>query len=204
MRLVKLSARVDRIRSNIIESQSIKQAALNDPELIDTIAVVAEQMVESLRGGGKVFFFGNGGSASDAQHLAAEFVGRFERARRALPAIALTSNTATLTALGNDYSYEQVFARQLEALGSPSDVAVGISTSGRSSNVIAAARAAKAKGILSVGMTGLEGGQLATSVDHCIRVPSDRTARIQEVHILIGHILCEIVEEDLFSDDKTS
>jgi D-sedoheptulose 7-phosphate isomerase len=196
---MKPSMTVDqRVVNSIQESLSVKQAILQSRELIETVAAVGAALAGALRGGRKIFFFGNGGSAADAQHLAAELVGRFERERRALPAIALGTNTSTLTAIGNDYSYEAVFARQLEALSSPGDVAVGISTSGRSPNVISAVRAGRKAGVITVGMTGLRGDELAASADYCVRVPSDKTPRIQEAHILIGHILCEIVEEELF------
>jgi D-sedoheptulose 7-phosphate isomerase len=193
-----------RIVSSIQESFSLKEAMLNDRELIETIAAAGSELIRSLRSGRKVFFFGNGGSAADSQHLAAELVGRFQKERRALPAIALVMNTSTLTAVGNDYSYESVFARQLEALGMEGDVAVAISTSGKSPNVIAAARAAKKMGVVTIGMTGLDGGDLAATVGYCIRVPSEKTARIQEAHILIGHILCEVIEEGLFPGNQTS
>jgi D-sedoheptulose 7-phosphate isomerase len=181
------------------ESLSVKQAILEDQDLIATIARVGEEMSGVLRAGQKILFFGNGGSAADAQHLAAELVGRFLRERRALPALALTTNTSVLTAVGNDYSYEKIFARQVEAFGAPGDVAVGISTSGKSANVIEAIRAAKKMGVVTAGMTGADGGELAEVADYCMRVPSGRTPRIQEAHILIGHILCEIVEESFQS-----
>jgi D-sedoheptulose 7-phosphate isomerase len=184
-----------RIVSSLQESLSVKQAILESRDLIETVASVGEVLAGALRRGRKVIFFGNGGSAADAQHLAAELVGRFESERRALPALALATNISTLTAIGNDYSYEAVFARELEGLSSPGDVAVGISTSGRSPNVINAMRTAKKIGVITVGMTGLRGDELAAVADYCIRVPSQRTSRIQEAHILIGHILCEIVDE---------
>jgi D-sedoheptulose 7-phosphate isomerase len=148
--------------------------------------------------------FGNGGSAADAQHLAAELVGRYQHERRALPALALTANTSTLTAIGNDYSYERVFARQLEALGSPGDVAVGISTSGKSPNVLSAMRTAKEIPVTTVGMTGMQGGDLAGLADYCICVPSEQTPRIQEGHILIGHILCEVIEQKFVGEHDAS
>ena len=179
----------------IRESILLKQAILQDSQLIETVTKVGEEMVRALRNGNKVLFFGNGGSAADAQHLAAEFVGRFELERRALPAIALTTDTSALTAISNDYGFESVFARQLEALGSPGDIAVGISTSGRSPNILGGIRAAKKAGAITVGMTGFCGNELSACADYCICVPSDRTARIQEAHILIGHILCKIVDE---------
>jgi len=151
-----------------------------------------------LRAGHRAFLFGNGGSAADAQHMAAELVSRYLRERPGLPVVALTVNTSSLTAIANDYSYDAVFARQLEALGSAGDMAIGISTSGHSRNVLLAIEAAKRKGMTSVGLTGQEGGQLRGLVDWCICVPSRETPRVQESHILIGHILCEIVESQLF------
>ena len=145
--------------------------------------------------GNKIFFMGNGGSASDAQHLAAEFVGRFEKERIGLPAIALTTDTSILTAVGNDYGFGQVFSRQIAALARSGDVVVGISTSGNSVNVVQAIAAAKEIGAVTVGLTGESGGQLDEVCDLCIKVPSRSTARIQEAHILIGHIVCALVDE---------
>lgn len=150
----------------------------------------------SLRQGGKILFVGNGGSAADAQHLAAEFVGRFEKERRGLAAIALTTDTSILTAVGNDYGFDQVFSRQVEALARPGDVVVGISTSGNSPNVVQALMVAKDLGAITIGMTGESGGKMASICDLCIQVPSKITARIQEAHILIGHIVCAAVDED--------
>jgi D-sedoheptulose 7-phosphate isomerase len=199
------SSTVDqKVVSILRESLSLKERILRDLGLIQTVAAVGEELRRSLRNGGKIFFFGNGGSAADAQHLAAELVGRFDRERRALPAIALTANTSTLTAIGNDYSYDRVFVRQLEALSTPGDIAVGISTSGKSPNVVNAVRSAREAGVTTVGMTGLSGGELASLAHFCIRIPSERTPRIQEAHILIGHILCELVEEDLSNDGYIS
>ena len=189
----------DAIADIVRESLLVKEAILGDHQLLETVASVGEKMVLALRDGKKLFFFGNGGSAADAQHLAAEFVGRFDRQRRALPAIALTTDTSVLTSISNDYSYESVFARQLEGLGSPGDIAVGISTSGNSPNVLSGIRSAKEVGLVAVGMTGLSGKELLELSDYCIRVPSDHTPRIQEAHILIGHILCEMVDESLTS-----
>ena len=191
----KLEAIADIVRESLL----VKEAILGDHQLLETVASVGEKMVLALRDGKKLFFFGNGGSAADAQHLAAEFVGRFDRQRRALPAIALTTDTSVLTSISNDYSYESVFARQLEGLGSPGDIAVGISTSGNSPNVLSGIRSAKEIGLVAVGMTGLSGKELLELSDYCIRVPSDHTPRIQEAHILIGHILCEMVDESLTS-----
>lgn len=192
------------IVSSLQASVALKQALLEDQKLIQTIAEVAEAMSRALADGHKLLFFGNGGSAADAEHLAAELVGRYQHERRALPALALTANTSTLTAIGNDYSYERVFARQLEALCSPGDVAVGISTSGKSPNVLSAMRAAKEIPVTTVGMTGMRAGELAALSDYCICVPSEQTPRIQEGHILIGHILCEVIEQKFVSEHDVS
>jgi phosphoheptose isomerase len=156
-------------------------------------------IVECLRGGGKVLLFGNGGSAADAQHIASEFLGRFSRDRAPLPALALTTDTSTLTAVGNDYGFEQIFARQVQALGKPGDVALAISTSGRSANVLAGIEAARKGSLTTIGFAGGDGGALAGLVDIPIVVPSANTARIQECHIAVGHILCEVVETLLFA-----
>ena len=186
----------------LVKSLALHQALLEDQKLIETIGMVAEEMIGALTRGKKLFFFGNGGSAADAQHLAAELVGHFGRERRALPAMALTVDTSALTAIGNDYSFEKVFSRQLEALGSRGDVALGISTSGKSPNVIDAIRSAKKMGLPTVGLTGAGGGALVGLADHCMCVPSDQTARVQEAHILIGHILCELIDEKFAADPE--
>jgi D-sedoheptulose 7-phosphate isomerase len=162
------------------------------------IVAIAERIVETFRRGGKLLLCGNGGSAADAQHIAAEFVSRFRRERRGLPAIALTTDTSILTAISNDYGYERVFARQVEALGRPGDMVIGISTSGLSASVITAMRAARDGGMATVGFTGASGGMLVDNVDLCLCVPSHNTARIQEVHITVAHVVCEIVERTLF------
>ena len=156
-----------------------------------------------LRNGGKVLFFGNGGSAADAQHLAAELVGRFVRERAGLPAIALTTDSSILTAVGNDYGFEQVFARQIQALGRPGDVAVAISTSGNSANVLEGVKEARKRNLKTIGLTGTGGGALAQQADVAITIPSTSTARIQECHIAIGHLFCELVDAD-FSESKSS
>lgn len=156
----------------------------------------AECVAKALAEGHKVLFCGNGGSAADSQHLAAEFVGRFQKERKGLPAIALTVDTSVLTAVANDYGYDTVFARQVQALGSQGDVLVGISTSGNSRNVLLAVEAAKAKGITCIGMTAEGGGKMAETCNICLAVPSKVTARAQEMHILMGHILCELVDHD--------
>jgi D-sedoheptulose 7-phosphate isomerase len=166
----------------------------------DDLLKVCDRLVKAYRAGKKMILFGNGGSAAQAEHLAAEMVGRFARDRRSLPAIALSANTSTLTALSNDYGYEKTFARQVEAWGQRGDVAVGISTSGESENVVEGVRAAAAQGLITVGLLGRNGGRLKELVDHPLVVEGRKTSRIQEIHLLIGHILCEAVERSLFED----
>lgn len=163
--------------------------------IADTVSEAGVVIAETLISGGRVFFCGNGGSAADAQHLAAEFSGRYMKERRPLDGIALHCNTSALTAIGNDYSFDEVFARQLMAHGRKGDLLVAISTSGNSSNVVKAIEEAKKLGIFTVGMTGSNGGSLRDAADMLIAVPSDSTPRVQEMHIMIGHILCEIAEE---------
>lgn len=159
------------------------------------IEAVARRMAETLRKGGKLMFFGNGGSAADAQHLAAEFVNRFLRDRGALAAVALTTDTSALTSIGNDLGFDQVFSRQVEALGRPGDLVVAISTSGNSPNVLRGVEAARRRGCGTVGLTGGSGGLLASAVDDAFIVPSAETPRIQETHITLGHALCALVDE---------
>ena len=187
-----------RVQARIRESVAVNETLLQDGELIRLVAEVGRDLAAALRGGHRAFLFGNGGSAADAQHLAADFMVRFKLERAGLPVLALTVNTSTLTAIGNDYSFEAIFARQIEALGSAGDVALAISTSGNSRNVLLAIAAAKRKGMVAVGLTGERGGQLKSLVGRCICVPSEDTPRVQEAHILIGHILSEIVETELF------
>src|SRR5277367_3503799 len=158
---------------------------------------IAEEMVRAVLSGGTVFWFGNGGSAADSQHFAAEFVGRFRRERRGLPSIALTTDTSALTAIANDYGYEEVFRRQIEALCAPGDVAVGISTSGNSKNVCAALVKARELGAYTFAMTGASGGKVLQLSHACLRIESNDTARIQEAHILAGHMLCDAIEDAL-------
>jgi D-sedoheptulose 7-phosphate isomerase len=166
-------------------------------EQIEVIAKIAEAMTRAMREGKKVVWFGNGGSATQSQHMAGEFVGRFLQERRPLPSISLTENMASVTAIGNDYAFEQIFSRQLEGLAQPGDVAVGLSTSGNSPNVVKALQKAKTMQVTTVGLTGGTGGQMATLCDLCLCVPSRVTARIQEVHLTVGHILCGLVEDAL-------
>ena len=167
-----------------------------DSDLPEKLETCAKYVEKALAEGHKVLFCGNGGSAADSQHLAAEFVGRFQKERKGLPAIALTVDTSILTAVANDYGYDTVFARQVQALGEPGDVLVGISTSGNSKNVLLAIEEARAKGITCIGMTAEGGGKMAASCDICLAVPAKVTARAQEMHILMGHILCELVDHE--------
>ena len=183
-------------------TRALREGAELRLQLIETSAtsidLAAAAMVRCFRSGGKVILFGNGGSAADAQHIAAEFVGRFQRERRPLASLALTTNASVLTSIGNDYSFEQVFVRQLQALGRSGDVVIAISTSGQSPNILTGVRAALEMGLTTVGLTGGSGGEVAQLVDIPIMVPSTNTARIQECHITLGHILCEAVEVELF------
>jgi D-sedoheptulose 7-phosphate isomerase len=184
--------------SRIRDCASLLERLLDSPDYLNAVVAAADAMIRCLRSGNKVLFFGNGGSAADAQHLAAELSGRFLRERPSLSGWALTTNSSAMTAIGNDYSFDQIFARQVQGIGSAGDIAFAISTSGNSSNVLNAVALARSKELVSIGLTGNSGGKLRDLVDHCIRVPSDQTPRIQEVHILTGHILCELVDEELF------
>jgi D-sedoheptulose 7-phosphate isomerase len=189
--------------SNLIQASiAVKRRLLSDAGLVLTVARVSEVLVEALEQGNKVLLFGNGGSAADAQHIAAEFVGRFAFDRRALPALALSVNTSCVTAIGNDYGFDLVFCRQIEALGRPGDVAIGISTSGNSPNVVGAIRVARELGLHTIALTGCTGGKLKNEAGYCICVPSSDTPRIQECHILIGHIISELVEQAIFHEQS--
>jgi len=192
------------ISKSIRDSLEVKSALLRDKDFLSLLTTVGKRMAEALRKGNKIIYFGNGGSAADAQHLGAELTGRYVRDRRGLPGLALTVNASSITAIANDYSYDMVFARQLESLSNPGDVAVGISTSGNSANVLKAVQVGRKRGLLTIGMTGRSGGKLKPAVDYCICVPSEDTPRIQESHILIGHILCEIIEELLSHEGNLS
>jgi D-sedoheptulose 7-phosphate isomerase len=187
------------ITTSIQDSIRVKQSLLEDPELLSQIKDVIQEFVTALGSGHKILLFGNGGSAADSQHIAAEFVGRFQMERTPLPALALTVNTSALTGIGNDYAYENVFSRQIEALGSAGDVAVGFSTSGKSPNVLKGLAAAKAKGLVTVALTGKYGSLLQEVSQYCLCIPSDQTPRIQESHILIGHIISQVTELELFA-----
>lgn len=187
------------VQENISASIAVKQAMLADQELLQCISQAAETISQALRSGRRVMLMGNGGSAADAQHIAAEFVGQYRMKRRALPVMALTVNTSALTAIGNDYGFEDVFVRQVEAFAKPGDVLIGITTSGNSMNIRRALLMAGALHIKTIALTGRTGGKVRTAADLCLRVPSDQTPRIQEAHILIGHTIAEIVEAELFT-----
>jgi D-sedoheptulose 7-phosphate isomerase len=189
----------DFISGELRKSAAIIGAIAADGDLARAIERVALICVAALRGGNKVLLAGNGGSAADAQHLAAELVSRFYFDRPGLAAIALTTDTSALTAIGNDYGFEKLFSRQVDALGRAGDVFIGISTSGNSPNVLGALAACRAKGIVTVGLTGQSGGKMAALCDHCLRMPSGETPKIQEGHIVVGHIICGLVERAMFT-----
>jgi D-sedoheptulose 7-phosphate isomerase len=185
------------LRENIERSLEVHRRLR--AECLPELSAAAEALISAYRAGRKAIFFGNGGSAAHAQHLAAEFVGRYLRPRDPLPALALNVNVSAVTAIGNDYGYDAVFARQLEAFGVPGDVAVGISTSGKSENVIRAVMRARQLGLFTIALTGSSGGHLRGLVDVLIAAPSDETPRIQECHILIGHALCDVIEQAMLA-----
>lgn len=191
---------MNRLKQGIVDSIQLKQTVLQDQNLLATVTAVTQKCIAAFQNKQKVFFCGNGGSAADAQHLAAELSGRFYFDRPPLYAEALHVNTSFLTAVANDYAYESVYARMLEAAGHPGDILFALSTSGNSPNILNAAAVAKKQGMVVVGMTGKTGGKLAPLCDFLINIPSADTPRIQEVHLLLGHQICEIIEASLFSD----
>ncbi len=183
------------IEKQIHDCIRIQNCLLDKVDLLEKMATI---LVDCLRGGGKVIFFGNGGSAADAQHMACELSGRFFIDRPALPALSLSTNTSTITAIGNDYGFDHIFSRQLLGIGKRGDIAVGISTSGKSPNVIEAIRLAKQTRMITFGFTGRGGGELAEMVDFSLCVDSDQSPRIQEAHITVGHIICQLAEREMF------
>jgi D-sedoheptulose 7-phosphate isomerase len=190
------------VTAAIAASIAVKERLLSSVQLVSTIARVSELLVSAFEQENKVLLFGNGGSAADAQHIAAEFVGRFAFDRPALPALALSVNSSCVTAIGNDYGFDQVFSRQIEALAHTGDVAIAISTSGTSPNVVTALSLCREKGIHTIALTGRTGGKLRQVADYCICVPSSETPRIQECHILIGHIISQLVEQTIFHEQS--
>lgn len=192
---------MEKIKNIIQASIDTKQAVLQSEALLNTVEKVVELMTASLKDRKRIYFCGNGGSAADAQHLAAEFSGRFYTDRKALPAEALHCNTSYLTAVANDYSFDLIYARLIDGIGDKGDVLVGLSTSGNSGNIVKAFEVAREKGIVTVGFTGLSGGVMKNLSDYLINIPSTDTPRIQESHIMIGHIICQLVEENYFSNN---
>lgn len=188
----------NKIRQIISASAEVKQEILKNDAMIELIENIAADMVSALKNGNRIYFCGNGGSAADAQHLAAEFSGRFYIDRDALPAEALHCNTSYLTAVANDYSYDVIYARLIKGMGQPGDFLVGLSTSGNSANIVKAFEVAREKGIKTVGFTGESGGKMKELSDYLVNVPSNDTPRIQEAHIMVGHIICQLVEEQYF------
>ena len=188
------------IKNQIKQSYETKQAIYENDALLNVIEAVAKACVDVYKNNKKTILAGNGGSAADAQHIAAELVGRYGFDRPSIPSLALTTDTSNLTAIGNDYGYDQVFSRQLDGMGVSGDLFIGISTSGNSKNVLNAFEVAKKKGITTVALVGRDGGEMAKVADFAIVVPSNATPRIQESHILIGHIICDIIEKELFGD----
>jgi D-sedoheptulose 7-phosphate isomerase len=187
------------VRQQIEETRRGFDKLLAEESVMDVVAQVAALCTETILAGGKVMFAGNGGSAADAQHLAGEFVSRFNFDRPGIAGLALTTDTSVLTAIGNDYGYDQVFSRQVQALGRPGDVLVGITTSGRSPNILRAFEQARTSGVRTVGMTGSKGSSLRDVCEYCIIVPEQPTPRVQELHIAIGHTVCALVERTIFS-----
>ena len=186
------------VKEYLAQSRDTVQAAIDDPAFATTISAIVDRVAAALAAGHKLLLAGNGGSASDAQHIAGEFVGRLNYDRAPAAAIALTADSSVLTAIANDYGYEQVFERQVLGLGRPGDVLIAISTSGRSPNILRAIAAARANGLVTIGFTGKSGGDMATQCELCLRAPSDSTQLIQQIHITAGHIVCGLVEERLF------
>jgi D-sedoheptulose 7-phosphate isomerase len=186
---------IDAIRRIVADSLGLKGSFFAENE--ERIILLAREICSAFERGGKVMLYGNGGSAADAQHIAAEFVGRYQLERAPLPAVALTTNSSTITSVANDFGYEEVFVRQIRALGKRGDVSIALSTSGNSPNVLSAVQVSREMDLVTVGLTGGDGGQLSKMVEHHLNVPHEAAARVQEVHIMIGHLLCELVEDNL-------
>ncbi|ANH81751.1 phosphoheptose isomerase [Niabella ginsenosidivorans] len=193
----------DQIKSLVQASIDVKKQVLDNEALLQTVEQVVNLIVDAFKNGNSVYFCGNGGSAADAQHLAAEFSGRFYKDRKALPAEALHCNTSYLTAVANDYSFELIYSRIIDGIGKKGDILIGLSTSGNSANIVKAFEQAKTKGLITIGFTGTTGGILKTTSDYLINVPSSDTPRIQECHMLLGHSICQLVEERYFNEAVT-
>jgi D-sedoheptulose 7-phosphate isomerase len=191
---------MEKIKNIIQSSIDVKTTILSDAQLLQTISDSVNLIVKAFENGNKVLFCGNGGSAADAQHLAAEFSGRFYTDRDALPAEALHCNTSYLTAVANDYSYDVIYSRLIKGIGNKGDILIGLSTSGNSKNIISAFEVAKEKGMITIAFTGAAGGKMKNLADYLVNVPSADTPRIQESHIMLGHIICQLVEEIYFAD----
>ena len=189
---------MEKIKNIIQSSIDTKQLVLKNKVLLQTISVIVDMIVSAFRNGNRIYFCGNGGSAADAQHLAAEFSGRFYIDRKALPAEALHCNTSYLTAVANDYGFDNIYSRLIEGIGEEGDILIGLSTSGNSTNIINAFLTAKEKNMNTVGFTGESGGKLKSICEYLINIPSSDTPRIQESHIMVGHIICQLVEEKYF------
>lgn len=185
------------IQNRLFETRELIAQMLNEKNLLEDTVNAARKIISSLKSGGTIFFCGNGGSAADAQHLAAELQGRFLVDRKPYSAIALTTNTSIITAITNDYDFSEIFSRQIKGIGKAKDVLFAISTSGNSKNIIQALKASKEIGMITIGLTGVSGGKMGRECDILLNVPSDQTPRIQEAHIIIGHILCELIEKEI-------
>ena len=190
------------IEKQVRDSINVKKSILGNNEILKLVSKISLEIVKAYKNGHKVLIAGNGGSAADAQHMAGELVSRFYFDRPGLPAIALTTDSSIITAIGNDYSYNRIFSRQIESNGQKGDIFIGISTSGNSKNIIEALIQSKKQGIINIGLTGKDGGTMKHQCDYCVCVPSEETPRIQESHLLIEHIICSIVEEELFGKNK--
>ena len=191
----------DSIKNIIKSSVDTKQRIMQNDKLLNTIEAAVDLIVKAFKNNKRIYFCGNGGSAADAQHLAAEFSGRFYQDRKALPAEALHCNTSYLTAVANDYSFDDIYSRLIDGIGEPGDVLVGLSTSGNSANIIKAFETAKRNEMITIGFTGESGGKMKSLCDHLINIPTTDTPRIQESHIMVGHIICQLVEERYFSQE---
>ncbi len=196
-----MKTKIQALQNQVAASIALKRRWVAQPRLLKQLLALAEAAVAVFQNGGRLLLAGNGGSAADAQHVAGELVGRFMRERAALPALALSTDTSILTALGNDYAFKIVFARQVEAQGRRGDMLLGISTSGNSANVVAALKTARARGLITAGLTGRGGGKMAPWCDHCICIPSRDTPRVQESMLLLEHMLCGLIEDGMFGPD---